>query len=268
MRNKFTKEQQNDICNRYKNGDSTYQIAKIFNCHNSTISKILKNNNVEIRDGCFKKKYSFNEKWLDTIDTQEKSYFLGLFFSDGCNSIKVNRFIISLKKSDKDILEKINNLLESDKPLKFYKTTDGYEDACVLCLTSKYFCNRLKQLGADERKSSKIILPDYLPPNLMPHFIRGYFDGDGGLSLRKNKNNIYTGKISIVSNLKFLEGLKNFLEEELNIKIHLYQRSELFGEIRIMKKQDVIIFLNYIYKDSNIFLDRKYKNYLKILDIK
>ena len=102
----------------------------------------------------------------------------------------------------------------------------------------------------------------------MPHFIRGYFDGDGGLSLRKNKNNIYTGKISIVSNLKFLEGLKNFLEEELNIKIHLYQRSEFFGEIRIMKKQDVIIFLKYIYKDSNIFLDRKYKDYLKILDIK
>lgn len=264
----FNKEEQNDICIKYKNGESTYQISKQFNCHNSTISKVLKNNNIEIRDGKFKKKYFFNEKWLDIIDTQEKSYFLGLFFSDGCNRIKVNRFIISLKKSDKDILEKINYLLDSNKPLSFYKTKDGCEDACVLSLTSKYFCNRLKQLGAEERKSSKIIFPNYLSKDLISHFIRGYFDGDGGLSLYKNKNNTYRGKISIVSNLNFLNGLKNFLEKELNIKIYLYQKSEFFGEIQIMKKNDVIIFLNYIYKDSNIFLDRKFKDYLKILDIK
>ena len=40
------------------------------------------------------------------IDTEEKAYFLGLFYSDGCMSLG-NKITISLRDYDKSLLEQL-----------------------------------------------------------------------------------------------------------------------------------------------------------------
>ena len=44
----FTEEEINGIVSGYQNGKSTYTLAKKYNCHRSTISRILKKNNVTV----------------------------------------------------------------------------------------------------------------------------------------------------------------------------------------------------------------------------
>ena len=53
------------------------------------------------------RKYNIDETFFDVIDTEEKAYFLGLLYADGCNATNRNAVILSLKEDDKEILEKI-----------------------------------------------------------------------------------------------------------------------------------------------------------------
>ena len=52
---------------------------------------------------------------------------------------------------------------------------------CELTFSSVEMCQDLTNLGAVRAKSLLIEFPDenIVPEKLMPHFIRGYFDGDG-----------------------------------------------------------------------------------------
>ena len=70
--------------------------------------------------GCLSRKYNKDIHYFDKIDTEEKAYILGFLATDGCIAVTKNgnkRIKITLKSSDKDILEKIKNQLKSDSPI-------------------------------------------------------------------------------------------------------------------------------------------------------
>ena len=52
-----------------------------------------------------------------------------------------------------------------------------------LSLRSKIICEDLKKLGCLQKKSKILVFPteSQVPKNLIHHFIRGYFDGDGSV---------------------------------------------------------------------------------------
>src|SRR5271155_4421936 len=59
-----------------------------------------------------KRKYPVNDNFFEDIDTEEKAYYLGLLFADGCNhSGRVNKIELSLAKQDVYILERLSQLL-------------------------------------------------------------------------------------------------------------------------------------------------------------
>lgn len=64
---------------------------------------------------------NINDSFFEKIDTEEKAYFLGLFYADGCNYINGNasRVALSLQEDDKKILEIFNNFIypNEDRPL-------------------------------------------------------------------------------------------------------------------------------------------------------
>jgi hypothetical protein len=89
---------------------------------------------------------------------------------------------------------------------------------------------------------------------LLPHFIRGYFDGDGSFSFNPDK---YMIKTQLVSASK---DFQDFIIKELGdngIKINLYSKIKL----QIQNKLDNLKFYNYIYNDSKIYLTRKKEKY-------
>ena len=66
------------------------------------------------------RKYHIDHNYFEEIDTEDKAYFLGLFFADGYNYEKKHHMSISLYEKDKDILIKFNKSIKNGRPL-FYK---------------------------------------------------------------------------------------------------------------------------------------------------
>lgn len=64
-------------------------------------------------------KYNYNDTFFDSIDTPDKAYILGLLYADGSITQDLGRTTISLQEHDVDVLEKINDLIESDKALTY-----------------------------------------------------------------------------------------------------------------------------------------------------
>ena len=257
-----------EIIQEYIDGKTLTELGVLYNCNKSTISRILKRNGVEARKGQFSPQYSFNEHYLDKLDTEEKNYFLGMFFADGCNQTDRNLSIISLQEKDKEILERFTIMFESNRPLRFIDNCGhNKQNSYVFSLNSKYLCNKLYQYGAVPRKSLVLKFPEYLDSKFTSAFVRGYFDGDGSITLREYKKAPILARFNLLGTKDFLEELSKILQNELNINPNLIQRGKIWS-LNIGKRQDCYLFANWLYGDSTIYLNRKYEKYLKFIGAK
>jgi len=208
------------------------------------------------------KKYDVNSKFFKTIDTEKKAYWLGFLYADGYVRMKNDRsgeLRLKLKQSDRNHIELFNNHLNSNYPIKDITSKVIVEDKEYnsLCSSLSIYNTEIVQdlfdKGCVNNKTQKIRLPE-INDNLMKHFIRGYFDGDGSISSNKKFTNNYT--ISMVSNKIFIKEIKKYLEEKIIIEPTIYDY-ENYSTITISKIEDVITTYNYLYEESNIYLKRK-----------
>ena len=115
-------EEYKNIVRLYNSGLSQQKIGEMYNTSHTVIRKVLMKNNVIMRDNSRKgRKYTIDENYFDIIDNQDKAYILGLLYADGCNYVPQHRVKIELQERDKDILDKINIKMNSNKPLSFVK---------------------------------------------------------------------------------------------------------------------------------------------------
>ncbi len=119
-------------------------------------------------------------------------------------------------------------------------------------------CKDLINHGVIERKSIVCKMP-VIDKSLVHHFIRGYFDGDGCLTVSRN---CWTFKIAGGEDM--LLEIKKYLPELTT----LYQmKNSSIKSLQTSKIQSVINILNWLYKDSNenMRLKRKYNKYMSLL---
>lgn len=259
-----------NVIQDYLNGLSADFLGERYGLSDVAVRNYLRKHGVQLRnshdsvyDSSRQSPYHFNEHWLDELDCAEKFYFLGFFAADGCNSKKYNNAKIKLQTCDLELLEKFKDLLESDRPIyqENQKASKNKKEqfAVKFELTSKYFCERLEELGLPERKTYTLQLPDYIPDKYFRDYIRGLFDGDGNISVSyvdKPK-----GMSSIAGNPRFLLQVKERLEKFLLVNIVYYQTNENCGYIKINRQEDLKIFLDWMYKDSSLYMERKYQKY-------
>lgn len=263
------------IIELYQTGRYTQkELGKFFDVSDGCVGVLLRQNKIPTNPDSDRVYKLENRDFFDVIDTQEKAYFLGLMFADGYNFEARNRFHIQLQERDKLLLEKFNQFLGSDRPLQFrVQETERHQNQYGLYICSKQMSDALARLGCVQAKSLILKFPtsDQVPDHLVRHFIRGYFDGDGcfysGEKLVAGK--IYPRQaISIVSTNVFCEKLQSILLEQLNIyctvKVnHPKSDNKITTRLGFEKANAVYDFLDWIYKDATIFLDRKYQHYLE-----
>ena len=200
-----------------------------------------------------KYKISFNRKVLSEIKTEEDAYILGFILADGY--INENRGFLHFKLNSKDIniLEKINMYFESNSKIKHEKHSITGNDLSVLNFNSRKLINTLKKYNLFQAKSCKEIPYYEISDNLKKHYIRGIIDGDGYIK----KDGIGIGVCGSKEVLEFINkdfekfiGQENLKKIRYDTSSHIY-RLEYSGE----KAKKII---NYLYKNSNIYLDRKY----------
>jgi intein-encoded DNA endonuclease-like protein len=122
--------------------------------------------------------------------------------------------------------------------------------------------NSLVNKGFTKDKSFDCHIP-YLRSDLIRHYIRGYFDGDGCFTFTNKSFHINFVTASKMLNEDVAKILKS---EKFNFNKSSYVSD--FGttmyKIDICRFNDKINFLDWIYQDSNIYLDRKHKKYTKV----
>lgn len=94
---------------------------------------------------------------------------------------------------------------------------------------------------------------------LVRHFIRGYFDGDGTLGC-------YGKHLQPTSSLVGTKDMLDNISKQLSFNPTIYHHKGHKEETLTMSfaSQKAIDFINYIYKDSTIYLDRKYNKYIEM----
>ena len=219
----------------------------------------------------------FFKKW-----SKEMAYVLGFLYADGCiidalDSSRTRYF--SFFSRDKDLLNDIKRILQSDHPLRYRaprkkKYPDGkiYEskEAYLLRIASKEMYADLENLGLMPNKSKTIKFPDFIPNKYFSHFTRGYFDGDGcvHISTVKNKNGQRVFKklnVIFTSGSKlFLEGLNNNLEKSTTVSLKNINYSHRAYQLRYCTKDSIELF-KFLYKNTfkEIYLKRKLEIFLR-----
>ena len=233
------------------------------------------------KSGCKKSPYNCDYNFFKTIDTEDKAYWLGFIAADGwvtitpeSNSGSVG---IELMHSDIKHLSKFNKSIHGnykittrDKKCKISTQPEKTHKMCQIRVFSIDMVNDLRQFGISPNKTYEFNLPNF-SDNLMRHFIRGYFDGDGCVRTRKYK--LASGvvveyplcDIASVNNI-FLEQLREYLYRELGICSYIYLEQSGVYRLCIHKNEHTIKFLNYMYDNTKLFLDRKYNKYLSIIN--
>jgi len=270
--NNIIKENFEKITNLYNEGLSFTKIGLQFNVSRKTIAKFLKNDNAKIKENSFyNRKYNLNEKYFDVIDTEEKAYILGFIYADGNNLYKNNRISIHLSKVDEEILQKFSLIFYGKTILKYNtnKNNNGKLFNYVsLNLYSKHMSQHLATLGVVECKSYKITFPEWLDKSLHKHFLRGLIDGDGWIYLPTT--NRASPSVGLICTKQINDKLTVILKNELDLKSYLCkaykQDFNVMCEIRIKNYHQCKIFLDWLYKDSTIYLERKYNLYLQFLE--
>ena len=194
--------------------------AKLFieiGCENTTITKIAEE--VGLRKTVLKKyletyypevplsRVQFNKQAFDTIDTEEKAYWLGFLYADGSLSSSTNTVELQLSNKDKEHLRKFSRFMKYNGEIKTKankkdKNENIYYESCRVSFSNKHLWDTLNTQGCTPRKSLTLKFPNesiFGDKSLIRHFIRGYFDGDGSLGVYDNKvsNNVYHNHCSL-----------------------------------------------------------------------
>jgi intein-encoded DNA endonuclease-like protein len=245
-----------EICiERYTiDGWSLEKIAKTYKTNAERVSKLLKKKGISIINK--QNNRPINSLIFDKINSEESAYWLGFLYADGSISSSNNQIELSLKKSDINHIEKFKKFTSSEN--RIYETDVAFR--------FMFSSNKIKQdlinLGCFSAKTNIIKFPTIkqVPKKYLKHFIRGYFDGDGCLSLNK-RGKVYKPKVSIIGTLDLLKSIEN----TFNIKgnIYLANKNSLNPFIYEIGFKDAEgkLFLDYIYNNSKIYLDRKYQRY-------
>lgn len=260
------------VCKGYIEGKTLTILSKEFGISESSVSSYLQRKGVKTRNQTDSKRiYPLNHDYFKKIDTEEKAYWLGFIAADGC--VSGNTFTLTLSSKDEEHLEKFKNLITPTRVLKYYKSKYSPIPLCLLTFRSKRFVDNLINWGIVPRKT---FLLDKLPnidKNLIPHYIRGYFDGDGSIVVKKHKHSSkYIGyTFSILGNKSFLEEIQNHLIQACDLtktKINLCKPKKNKITCQYVKggNPQVYKLLTYLYKDSTIFLTRKYDKFLELKD--
>lgn len=266
MSKRYTKEFIDKCYIEYSEGVSISKIASEHNVDRHSLSKALKRHFPDLVVS--RRNYNkitgtpLNSKFFSVIDSEEKAYWLGFLYADGY--LKKDKPVIelSLKSSDKEHLLKFLNSIESDSKIydRSIKLNKKQYPSSRVCLYNRELHSNLESLGCMNNKSKILRYPTFLNKDMERHFIRGFFDGDGSITLESNSLD-RVSRVRIFSGSEvFIKELSARLNRYLDIDINYVWDRTCFALV-YGRKEEKIKVLDYMYKECNIYLDRKYTMY-------
>lgn len=274
---KISDNEYKKIGEMYENGENTYEIANKYKVTPRIIIIILDKLGIKRRKQTFiQRKYQVNDYFFDSINnwSWKQAYLLGWILSDGHINSSRNSITIALQEKDIEILYKLRDLIGYTGPLGLMKRRvdkkignnkiKQLQNVYRLDIGNKRIYDTLSTLCPEKDKTRELKFPIFIKRELYNDLIRGFWEGDGCLHIANNCH----GVINIVSTRYFLEELQKILKE-IGCKSRLYFNKKIYdGEIyplHIGGNKNVLKFLNFIYKDAKLYLERKFDIFEKLV---
>lgn len=195
--------------------------------------------------------------------TEQLAYITGMIWADGCLSKDGSAYgyRITIALIDKPIMKQLHKILTPQKGLYKYKPKRG-NMAYILVTHSEELIKFLRNIGLTERKSKKTQPPKNIPTKYIPHFIRGFFDGDGSISFIKKPNRNYPRITFTCGDKTFAEWIQLLLAEyKIHVGIFKDNRKDTWY-LHSAKKSNLQRFARFIYTDDmTLYMKRKYKRF-------
>ena len=204
------------------------------------------------------RRYHLDEAFFDIIDTEDKAYWLGFLTADG--KIGDDHVDLALQEQDAEHLYKFTSSLRSNHPVVLRESTlqgKVYRHAIVRIGSTRLVAT-LKRLGVGERKSFVVSPCEQVPVDLLPHYWRGVFDGDGFITRKRSRLFGATQwAVGLVGNREMVSGFETFMRQYTGQQASIKPHARIF----MVRYSGVALpqaILQVLYHDATIFLERKY----------
>lgn len=200
-------------------------------------------------------KYSIDEDYF-LKELEDVYYWAGFTAADGCLSKNLRRLSFCLHPKDFEHLVKFARAIKYSKMPSMYNYTRSYESKTPgiragLQIDSKRFCSNLVKFNITANKTFTYVPPAIQNREMLRHFWRGYFDGDGGFYVQNNRL-----CFGVRGNLSTLETFRDFLFEECGLnKTKLSHDSNCY-KLRYNGSTGVVA-AQFLYSNCSNFLNRK-----------
>lgn len=260
-------DQEKDIIQKYENGKNMNELAKEYNCSRSVIDDTLRRNNIQKRSPSEAyRTYEINDYYFDEIDNQDKAYILGFFYADGCNCSKydIHHYDVgmTLQIEDKYILDEMCKRMGMNRDAGVIINSTNKKPYARMDIMNKHMVYRLDELGVVPNKTRKTKFPFWMKEDLYPHFIRGLLDGDGCIPKRLDR-------VHFCGSHRLMNELADVINSVFGYRPHVgdYKISPGISYIQICDTRKRIELLDWIYKDADLKLERKYNLYMEMKGI-
>lgn len=254
---RITTELEKLIIEDYNNSISTMTISRKYGISRSTVQKYLIKNNIKLHKAI--STLSLNVNFFSTY-TPESCYWAGFILADGYVRNKRNSLEICLSKIDDSHLLNFLTTINCDKDIRKY-----HNNACRITICyNKIKEDLYKNFDIFNNKSLTCYISNKIPNKMLPHFIRGYFDGDGCFSDNRIQ---FIGTYQTCDFIRHYFAKNNILKNNNSLpKIGVKMNKNPLYYIKYSKAQSNHI-INLLYKNSTS-LTRLERKYNKILSFK
>jgi len=204
------------------------------------------------------RKINFDQKFFNNR-TPITAYWSGFLLADGCLEDKIyknrryNRLSMSLAEMDKTHLEIFCDHIQYNKSHLYKENKKVGQNKYIVSLYCNGISESLKYWGIVPRKTYNFELPE-VNGELLPDFLRGWFDGDGNLNCKN------CPRFRITGNKEALQWYANSLvrlgfNEKISFEL---PKNKIWGRLYIDGKDKVRQILKLINAANDLKLHRKY----------
>jgi transposase-like protein len=238
----------------YVDGFSQKEVGEFLKVDKQVVKRTLKKMGVEPRSQTVRaRRHSLNTRFFQFIDTEEKAYWLGFLAADGNVSKCRGNNAITLGLSAKDLahVELFAKAIGTSAPIRRARSGKGTECA-VLSIYCQEMVVDLAQVGIVPCKSLTAKAWNG-PEELMAHYWRGVFDGDGSIFLGKQQ-----WGMGLCGSEEMMKQFSSYLEHHGLAGLTTYFRKGIWhlgftGRPRCRAIADLL------YSRATVYLPRKYE---------
>lgn len=248
----------------YESGRSLATVGKEFGISGQAVNGLLTRRGIKKRTlSQAARSLKCNHHFFNQPMDEARAYWIGFILADGSVSKqsygRTKVLSIALKYSDNGHLEKFKSDLGSQHKIIPVSYKTGHKGA-RLAISSSELVDALAEYNIVPRKSADQKFSEKIPPDLLRHYFRGYFDGNGGIARHQSSKWI----IYNVSSKGFLERFVRWTVDEVGGHSAEVSFSDGIYRVSWTGTHRCKEILDLMYRGANISLDRKATLYQQV----